>query len=164
MTGEVLLVHQERNMAAPTTFENNVRIGDKLNSATGELAALGYVAVAQSSLVGFADDGSAVDICVIPANSQIIEIYVDVLTAFDDTGSDLLDIGVSGTADLFAADLDLSSTGRILGSSDASQLANYDDIGTSQITVQALYTGQNSDSTAGSARVTVLYIPNNNLA
>lgn len=151
-------------MAEPTTFENAVKVGDKLNSATGDVVALGHVAVAQSALVGFADDGSAVDICTVPANSQIIEIYVDVLTAFDDTGTDLLDIGKSGAADHFANDLDLSSAARLLGSSDASQLANYDDIGTAQVTIQATYTGQNSDAAAGSARVTVLYIPNNNLA
>lgn len=149
---------------AATNFSNPVKIGDRLNSAKGQLESIGFLSASQSALVGFADDAVAVDIGVIPANSQIIEIYVDVYTVFDDTGTDLLDIGVSGTADQFAADLDLSSAARLLGSSDVSQLANYDDIGTSQITLQATYTGSNSDSAAGSARVTVLYIPGNNLS
>lgn len=147
-----------------TTFQNKVKIGDKANTALSRVEALGQVAVAQSALIGFADAASAVDICSIPANSQILEIYVDIFTAFDSSGTDLLDIGVDGDADKFANDLDLSSAARLLGSSDVSQLAEYDDIGTAQITIQGTYTQSVADASAGSCRVTVLYIPNNNLA
>lgn len=149
---------------APTSFENNVRIGDRTNTGKGVVEAYGFSAVAQSGVVAFGNNGVAVDICVLPANSQILEINVDVLTAFNDTGTDLLDIGKSGSAEFFAANLDLSSVARVLGSSDAAKLTNYVDTGTSQVTVQALYTGQNSDASAGSARVTVIYVPNNNLS
>ncbi len=149
---------------ATSTFQNSIKLGDKANTALSRSEALGFVPAVQSALVAYTDDGVAVDIGVLPANSQIIEIYVDVLTAFNDTGTDLLDLGVSGAAERYAADLDLSSAARLLASSDVSQLAELDDIGSSQVTVQALYTGQNSDASAGSARVTILYVPNNNLA
>ncbi len=147
-----------------TTFTNTVKVGDKANTALSRSEALGQVAVAQSALLSYTDASSAIDVCTLPANSQIIDIYVDVLTAFNSSGTDLLDIGKSGDADHFANDLDLSSAARLLGSSDVSQLANYDDIGTSQVTVQATYTQSVADASAGSARITVLYIPNNNLA
>lgn len=150
-------------MTVPTTFNNAVRIGDKLNSGKGHVKALGFAAVSQSALIGFADDGVAKDICTIPANSQIIEIYVDVYTAFDDTGTDLLTIGKDGAADHFADALDLSSAARLLGSSDVSQLTNYQDVGATQVTIQGTFTGSNSNAAAGSARVTVVYIPANDL-
>lgn len=149
-------------MVTATRFKK-LEVGDRKNAATGEAQAFGGAVVAQSNTIAFGDDGSAVDICVIPPKSQIIEIYVDVLTAFDGSGTDVLDIGVSGTANQFADNLDLSSAGRVLGSSDASQLANYDDIGDSQITIQATYTDANSDAAAGSARITVVYVVGNDL-
>lgn len=147
-----------------TTFQNKVKIGDKANTALSRVEALGQVVVAQSALVGFADAAVAVDICSLPANSQILEIYVDVYTAFDSSGTDLLDIGIAGSAELYAANLDLASAARLRATSDVSQLAELDDIGTAQVTVQALYSQSVADAAAGSCRVTVLYIPNNNLA
>jgi len=150
-------------MVAPTKFKQ-LQVGDKLNSGIGDLEAFGHVILSQSKLISFSDAGSAVNVCVLPAKSQILEIYVDVYTAFNSSGTDLLDIGVSGTANLFADNLDLSSAARLRGSSDVSQLANYDDIGDAQITVQALYTQSVADAAAGSARITVVYAAGNDLS
>ena len=150
-------------MVAATRFKK-LQVGDRKNSATGDLEAFGHAVLTQSKLISFNDAASAVDVCVLPAKSQILEIYVDVYTAFNSSGTDLLDIGVLGTADLFANDLDLSSAARLLGSSDVSQLANYDDIGDSQITVQALYSQSVADAAAGSARITVVYAAGNDLS
>jgi len=52
----------------------------------------------------------------------------------------------------------LSSAARVRGSSDASQLAELDDVGTSDVTIYATYSDANTDATAGSARVTVVYV------
>lgn len=150
-------------MTTPTKFKQ-LQVGDRKNAATGESQAMGYAVVSQSATVAYTNAGTAVDICVLPANSQIIEIYVDVYTAFNSSGTDLLDIGVSGEANRFADNLDLSAQARLRATSDVSQLAELDDIGTSQITVQATYAQSVADASAGSARVTVLYIPGNNLA
>jgi len=149
-------------MATPTRFKR-VQIGDRINSATGDLEAFGYTTLSQSVLIGFASAGAAVNVCVIPANSQIIEIYVNVITAFNSSGTDLVNIGVSGTSDLFANGIDLSLAGRVLATSDVSQLVNYDNTGATQITVQALYAQSIADASAGSARVTVVYCAGNNL-
>lgn len=146
----------------PTRFKS-LQVGDRLNSATGDKAAFGSAAVSQSATVAFSDAGTAVNIAVIPAKSQILEIYVDVITAFNSSGTDLLDLGVSGTANLFADNLDLSAQARVLGTSDVSQITNYVNTGASQITLQATYSQSVADASAGSARVTVLYIPGNNL-
>lgn len=150
-------------MGKATTFNNAVRIGDRENAGRDHVKALGFATVAQSALVAFGDAGAAVDVCTVPAGSQIIEIYVDVLTAFNGGGSDLLDLGKAGAATHFADNLDLSSAARLRASTDVSQLANFDDVGTDQVTIQALYADAGADASAGSARVTVVYVPNNNL-
>lgn len=148
-------------MAKPTRFKQ-LQVGDRLNTGKGELEAFGHAVISQSALLTFADT-TAKDLFVIPANSQILEIYVDVLTVFNSSGTDLVDIGVSGTSDLFADALDVSTAGRKLGSSDVSQLLNYDDTGATQITVQGIYAQSVADATTGNARVTILYCAGNNL-
>lgn len=142
---------------ATTTFSSAVRSGTVRENA-GEN--LGTVVLSQTGTIAYTDAGSAVDICVLPAGSQILEITVDVTTAFNSSGTDLLDLGKSGAATQFADDLDLSSAGRVLASSDASQLANYANIGTTDVTLQALYTQSVADSSAGAARITVTYVYN----
>ena len=101
---------------------------------------------------------TSVTVATLPANAQILEIVVDVTTAFNDTGTDLLDIGDGSTANLYADNLNLAALGRVLGSSDASQLGNYADIGASNLSVVATYTGQNGNASAGAARITVYYV------
>ncbi len=148
-------------MPAPTRFKR-VQIGDNLNSGIGQKEAFGHAVVAQSNLLTFSNT-TAKDLFVIPANSQILEIYIDVLTVFNSDGTDLVDIGVAGTSDLFADAIDVSTAGRKLCSSDVSQLLNYDDTGSSQITIQGVYAAGGSAATTGNARVTVLYCPGNDL-
>lgn len=117
----------------------------------------GGVVLSQTNTIGFGDDGVAVDLFTLPKGFQLIELQVDITAAFDDTGTDLLEIGKAGAADHYADALDLASVGRVLGSSDASQLPNWIDASTSDVTIQGLYTGQNGNSAAGVARITALY-------
>jgi hypothetical protein len=138
-----------------TTFSGPVKAG---TVREGSSANTGNVVLSQTATVAYTDDGSAVAIATIPANSQIIDLYVDVLTAFDGSGTDLLDLGDGTTANLYADNLDLSSAARVRGSSDASQLAELDDVGSSDVTIYATYTDAGGDASAGSARVTVVYV------
>lgn len=147
-----------------TTFQNKMRIGDKANSALGREESLGFVPVVQSGTILYTEEGAAKDICVLPAKSEILDIYVDVITAFNGSGTNLLNLGKAGSDDEFAKDLDVSAAGRVLASSDASQLANLVNIGDDQVTLQAIYADQNSNASAGAARITVLYVPGNDLS
>lgn len=104
--------------------------------------------------VGVGDDGSAVDIGTIPADADIVGITVDVTTAFDDSGTDLLDVGTSSDADHYRNDLDVASTGQTV-----TGWSNLGDVGSSDVDVQATYTGANSDGSAGSADVIVQFVP-----
>lgn len=142
---------------ATTTFSGPVRAGTVREGAS---ANVGNVVLSQKGTIAYTDDGTAVAIGTIPANSQIIEIYVDVTTPFDGTGTDLVDLGDGSTANLYADNLDVASAARVLASSDASQLAELADVGTSDVTVYATYTDSNGDAAAGAATITILYKQN----
>jgi len=138
-----------------TVFSGPIKTG---TVREGSSANVGNVVLSQTATVAYTDDGTAVSVATIPANSQIIDLYVDVLTVFNGSGTDLLDLGDGTTANLYADNLDLSSAARVRGSSDASQLAELDDVGSSDVTVYATYTDAGGDASTGSARVTVVYV------
>lgn len=84
----------------------------------------------------------------IPAGAYIFQWIINVTTAFNDSGTDILDLGVSGTTQKFAAAVDVSSTGLKTALVVAAQ------VGVIQSTAQAIlgqYTGQNANSSAGAA-------------
>lgn len=154
---------------ANTTFTGPVRSKDGFqsiieNTTTGGITATGYGVMSQSKQVTFAADGTETVIGTLPANSQIVEIYVDVSTAFDAGTTNTLDLGDGTTADQYADALDVSSAGRLRATSDVSQIGNLVDIGTSDVALTATFNQTGTAATAGTAQVTVLYVPNNNLS
>ena len=154
---------------ATTTFSGPVRSKDGFqsiieNTTTGGVTATGYGVMSQSKQVTFAADGTETVIGTLPANSQIVEIYVDVSTAFDAGTTNTLDLGDGSTADQYADALDVSSAGRLRATSDVSQIGNLVDIGTSDVALTATFNQTGTAATAGTAQVTVLYVPNNNLS
>ena len=153
---------------ANTTFSGPVKAGtikDTTGSTVGtDVANVGSVVMTQAANVVFGDDGTTTTIATLPANSQIIEIYVDVTTAFDAGTTNTLDLGDGSTADQFADALDVSSAARLLATSDVSQITNLIDIGASDVQVVATYNQTGTAATAGAATVTVVYVQNNNLS
>ena len=153
---------------ANTTFSGPVKAGtikDTTGSTVGtDVANVGSVVMTQAANVVFGDDGTTTTIATLPANSQIIEIYVDVTTAFDAGTTNTLDLGDGSTADQFADALDVSSAARLLATSDVSQIPNLIDIGASDVQVVATYNQAGTAATAGAATVTVVYVQNNNLS
>jgi len=73
-------------------------------------------------------------------------------------------LGDGTTADQYADALDVSSAGRLRATSDVSQIGNLVDIGTSDVALTATFNQTGTAATAGTAQVTVLYVPNNNLS
>jgi hypothetical protein len=154
---------------ANTTFSGPVRSKNGFqsiveNATTGAITSTGYGVMTQSQEVTFAADGTETVIGTIPANSQIVEVYVDVSTAFDAATTNTISLGDGTTADQYAATLDVSSAGRLRATSDVSQIGNLVDIGASDVALTATYNQTGTAATAGVAQVTVLYVPNNNLA
>ncbi len=95
---------------------------------------------------------------VIPANADIVDIMFVVSTAFDDTGTDVVACGTTGDdPDEYVDDLDVSSAGLSRMGDLAGMVIANGDVGSSDITVLCKYTGQNGDSSAGAANLTILY-------
>ena len=153
---------------ATTTFSGPIKAGT-ISNTTGTTAGTdikntGQVLMSQSFSFAYGTEGSATDTTVvIPANSQIVSIEVNVETAFNDTGSDLLEVGSSADTDLYVNDVSIAAIGKIaLGT--AALCANWKDIGTTDIVVGYIYNGANNDASAGAATVTISYLQNNNLS
>jgi len=151
-----------------TTFSGPIKAGT-IPVTTGTTAGtdiknIGQVLMSQSFSFAYGTEGSAKDTTVvIPANSQIVSIEVNVETAFNDSGSDLLEVGSSADTDLYINDVSIAAIGKIaLGT--AALCANWKDIGTTDIVVGYIYNGANNDASAGAATVTINYLQNNNLS
>ena len=153
---------------ATTTFSGPIKAGTIPNTtgttAGTDIKNTGQVLMSQTFSFDYTVEGTATDTAVvIPANSQIVSVDVNVETAFNDSGSDLLEVGSSADTDLYVNDVSIAAIGKIaLGT--AALCANWKDIGTSDIKVGYIYNGANNDASAGAATVTINYLQNNNLS
>jgi hypothetical protein len=151
-----------------TTFSGPIKAGtikDTTGTTVGtDKANVGFVLMAQSANVVFGADGTETVVATVPANSQLWQVSVDVTTPFDAATTNTFDIGDGTTADKYADALDVSSAARLLATSDASQLGNLVDIGTTDVDVTITYNQTGTAATAGAATVTVLYLQNRNLS
>ena len=153
---------------ATTTFSGPIKAGT-ISNTTGttvgtDVKNTGQVLMSQSFSFDYSVEGTATDTTVvIPANSQIVRIDVNVETAFNDSGNDLLEVGSSADTDLYVNDVSIAAIGKIaLGT--AALCANWKDIRTSDIRIGYIYNGANNDASAGAATVTISYLQNNNLS
>ena len=153
---------------ANTTFSGPILAGT-IKNTTGttvgtDVKNTGQVLMSQSFSFDYTVEATATDTSVvIPANSQIVRIDVNVETAFNDSGNDLFEVGSSADTDLYVNDVSIAAVGKIaLGT--AALCANWKDIGTSDIRIGYIYNGANNDASAGAATVTISYLQNNNLS
>ena len=153
---------------AQTTFSGPIKAGT-ISNTTGTVVGTnvkntGQVLMAQSFSVAVAQEGAATNTnVVIPANSQIVSVNVNVETAFNDSGTDILEVGSAADTDLYVNDTVISAVGSIAMGATA-LCANWKDIGTSDVRIGFIYNGQNQDATTGAATVTISYLQNNNLS
>lgn len=146
-----------------TTFTGPVKAGNILNTSGSTLgkdvANVGYVVMAQSSTFTQASGATSI---VIPANSQILSIAVNVTTEFDGVAT-TFGVGTTASATFFTAAgaLDGVAFGIVSAApgDDATRAANWKDVGTTdrKIAVTSTNTG------AGAGVITVTYIQANNL-
>ncbi len=92
----------------------------------------------------FADDAVTYVLPTLPAGTIIHSAYHRINTLFNDTGTDLINLGTVADPDRYIDDQDVSSAGF-----STTDTANVEEQWTAATPLQALYTGSNSDSTAG---------------
>ena len=96
----------------------------------------------------------------LPANSQIVDVILNVTTAGNDSGAATISVGTSTDANAFLNAVDTKSVGTTRGTLD-SEATN---VSGADREVLADFTGATGDGTSGVASLTVLYIQNNNLS
>jgi hypothetical protein len=98
---------------------------------------------------------TAKNLFTLPKGAIPIAWITNVTTAFDDTGTDAVDIGTPSSGARFANDIDVSSVGQKNSGYVPSELF-VPLAGDTQIT--GTYSGQNANATAGVAVVGVIYM------
>jgi len=142
---------------ATTTFSGPIKAGDKRE---GSLKNTGSVLMAQSAVIDIIGATNTTEVARIPANSQIVDVILNVTTANNDAGTATVSVGLALDADAFIAAQNVKVTGTTRGTLDTEST----DIGTSDLSINAVFTAQNGNGANGAATVTVLYIQNNNLS
>ena len=151
---------------ATTTFSGPIKAGtikNTIGTTVGtDMKNTGQVVMAQThalDLSSGAFTATATDM-IIPANSQIIDIVFDVITAA--SGTTDISVGlVGGSAVAYVNTYTIGTTaGRHYPTTDAGGTRAWEDVGTTDVRMNV----SNSDATsAGECRITVLYQQNINL-
>ena len=135
-----------------TYFQGAVKSGDGFSqTATG----VGTAVFSQTALIDFNATLTSEATFVLPKGGQIVDIVVDVLTAFNSATSATLTVGTASAGTQYAGSVDAKTGGRVRPTFSTAQLAAMDDIGTST-TAYATVTSV-GQPTAGQVRVTVTY-------
>ena len=150
-----------------TTFSGPIKAGT-IKETTGttigtDIKNTGQVVMVQTFAVSLADGAvaAAVQDVVIPANSQIIDCVIDVITAAN-TGTNI-SVGdtVGGAATLVNTFGIGTTAGRKYPTTESGGALAWEDVGTSDI---RLTFTSSATTNAGEVRVSVLYQQNTNLA
>jgi len=116
---------------------------------------IGGVLSAVTNTIAYTDS-SAVTIGTIPANAQIVNINIDVTTAFNAASTNTITVGKSGSAAAFVASTSIGSAGRASVATTGVYSA-WADVGSAEVPVTATYAQTGTAATAGAARVTIVY-------
>jgi hypothetical protein len=101
-------------------------------------------------------NATAVTIATIPAGAQIVDINIDVTTAFDAGTTNTVTVGKTGTAAAFVAATSVGSAGRASVATTGVYSA-WANTGTSDVSATITYSQTGTAATAGAARVTIVY-------
>ena len=148
-----------------TTFSGPIKAGT-ISQTTGtalgdSIKNTGQVLMAQSVIVDITGASHLNQVCaVIPANSQIVDVILNVTTANDDGAASSVSVGTVADADAFINAQSVQALGTTHGVLDTEAT----NVGTTDIQVLADFTGANGDGTTGAATVTVMYLQNNSIA
>ena len=148
-----------------TTFSGPVKAGT-IRETTGttvgsDIKNVGFVEMSQSKSITLSGASANTAVGVIPANSQIIDVKMDVIIAGDDTNAATLSVGTTANGTAYIAATNAKTIARTQPI--AATLAALADVGTTDSNVVAQFTATDGDGTVGEGIVTVSYLQNNNV-
>ena len=152
---------------ATTTFSGPIKAGT-IKNTTGttvgtDIKNTGQVVMAQTTAIDLSGGAISADATnmVIPANSQLVDIVFDVITAAN-TSTDISVGQVGGSAVQYVNTYTIGTTaGRHYPTTDAGGASVWEDIGTSDVRMNV---SNSAGTSSGEVRLTVLYQQNINLA
>ena len=147
-----------------TTFSGPIKAGTVSQTTGTELGEsiknTGFVTMGQSVKVDIIGASHLNQVCaVIPANSQIVDVILNVTTVNNDGAAATVSVGTAADADAFINGQSVKSLGTTHGILDTEAT----NVGTTDLQVLADFTGTHGDGTTGAATVTVLYLQNNSV-
>lgn len=151
-----------------TTFSGPIKAGtikDTTGTTVGEnIQNTGFVLMSQSKVVALTGATANTTVAVIPANSQVVEVFADVTVVSNDTGAANVSVGSASNATAYIAVSNAKVTGRVTAVNAAIISSAFYDVGTSDSKLTAVFQAGTGDGTTGSAVVTVYYLQDTNLA
>ena len=148
-----------------TTFSGPIKAGT-INDTTGttvgtDVTNVGFVTMTQSKLVDITGASHLNQrVAVVPANSQIVDVILNVTTVNNDSNAATIIVGTADDGNAFIPSTSVKSLGTTRGTLDTEAT----NIGTTDIQVLADFTGTDGDGDTGNATVTVMYMQNNSIA
>ena len=152
---------------ATTTFSGPIKAGTISNTTGTTLGSniknIGQVVMSQTFSIDLSSGAIAADVTdvVIPANSQIVDIVLDQITAANTTTNYSVGDTVGGAATLLNTYASGTDAGRKYPTTQAGGALAWEDVGTADI---RLTVTSSATTTSGEIRFTVLYQQNINLA
>lgn len=140
---------------AITHFSGPLASGDKPAGTPGG-SNVGFVVLSQTAVLDQNSTNAVSSTFNLPNDSQIVDIIVDVLTAFNSATSATLTVGTAAGGSQYAGSVDAKTAGRVRPTFTAAQLAAMDDIGNNTAVVTTI-TPVGATS-AGQVRVTLQYV------
>jgi hypothetical protein len=101
-------------------------------------------------------NASAVTIATIPAGAQIVDINIDVTTAFNAGTTNTVTVGTSASAASYVTSTSVGSAGRASVATTGVYSA-WANTGTSDLVATITYSQTGTAASAGAARVTIVY-------
>ena len=122
---------------------------NSVTNAAGQLSAI-------TATIAYTDTG-AVTIGTLPAGAQIVDINIDVTTAFNAASTNTVTVGKTGSAAAYVASTSVGSAGRISVATTGVYSA-WANVGTSDVDYATVtYSQTGTAASAGAARVTIVY-------
>ena len=101
-------------------------------------------------------DTAAVSIGTLPANCQIVDINIDVTTAFNAGTTNTVTVGKTGTAAAYVTSTSVGSAGRASVATTGVYSA-WANTGTTELDATVTFSQTGTAASAGAARVTIVY-------
>ncbi len=148
-----------------TTFSGPIKAGT-INETTGttlgsNVRNTGHVTMVQGKDINITGATANTNVAVIPANSQVLFVHVDVTTVSNDTGTATFSVGTTSNATAFTAAANCKALGR--SSQSAAALGLMSNVGSSDIKVVGVFTGTDGDGNTGAITTSVTYAQDNGL-